>query len=102
MPSPPTTWHSRTGLIALITSQSDSPRDWLRAGQALQRVLLYATAHRISAAFHTQPLELPHLRAEVRATIPSGQFPQMLLRLGNATRGRPTPRRSAPTVLSAE
>ncbi|KUL24601.1 Acg family FMN-binding oxidoreductase [Streptomyces regalis] len=102
MPSPPTTWPSRTGLIALITTQNDSRRDWLRAGQALQRVLLHATAHRAAAAFRTQPLELPRLRTAVRATIPSGQFPQMILRLGNGTRGRPTPRRSAPSVLSAQ
>ncbi|MEU6379842.1 hypothetical protein [Streptomyces sp. NPDC046909] len=101
MPSPPTVWPARTGLIAVITTQNDSRQDWLRAGQALQRVLLYATAHQVSAAFHTQPLELPRLRTEVRATIASGEFPQMILRLGNAPRALPTPRRSATSVLSA-
>ncbi|MFF5497784.1 hypothetical protein [Streptomyces aquilus] len=62
---------------------------------------MHATVHRTAAAFHTQPLELPRLRPEVRATIPSGQFPQMILRLGNTTRGRPTPQRSTLAVLSA-
>jgi hypothetical protein len=101
-PPPPTRWPARTGLIALITTQQDSRQDWLRAGQALERVLLYATAHRVVAAFHTQPLELPRLRAEVRATIADGQVPQVILRLGNAARSRPTPRRSVSSVLSAE
>ncbi|MCX4904031.1 hypothetical protein [Streptomyces sp. NBC_00878] len=101
MPSPPAVWPTRTGLVALITTQQDSRQDWLRAGQALQRVLLWATVHGVAAAFHTQPLELPRLRAEVRAAIPSGQFPQMILRLGHAAGGRPLPRRSAASVLSA-
>ncbi|WP_406164744.1 hypothetical protein [Streptomyces sp. NBC_00996] len=65
-------------------------------------ILLHATAHRVSAAFHAQPLELPRLRPEVRATITSGQVAQMPLRLGNATRTHPTPRRPALSVLSAE
>ncbi|MGX1910059.1 Acg family FMN-binding oxidoreductase [Streptomyces phaeochromogenes] len=101
MPDPPAVWPDRTGLIAVITTQHDSLQDWLRAGQALQRVLLYATAHRVEAAFHTQPLELPRLRAQVRATTASGQFPQLILRLGHAARGRSVVRRPTASVLSA-
>lgn len=40
--------------------------DWLRSGQALQRVLRHAAAHDVMAAFHTQPLELPEPRAAGR------------------------------------
>lgn len=101
MPRPPFVWPARTGLVAVLTTQRDTRRDWLRAGQALQRVLLYATAHRAAAAFHTQPLELPHLRAQIRTTVACGRFPQVILRLGHATRGRPVPRRPVPDVLSA-
>ncbi|MFF1681529.1 Acg family FMN-binding oxidoreductase [Streptomyces sp. NPDC058256] len=102
MPTPPAVWPARTGLVALLSTSRDTRGDWLRAGQALQRVLLYAAAHRVGAAFHTQPLEVPHLRAQVRTTIVAGQFPQMILRLGFVGRGRQTPRRPAAEVLSAD
>jgi hypothetical protein len=101
-PTAPRIWRARTGLIALITTQHDTREDWLRAGQALQRVLLHAAAHRVMAAFHTQPLELPYLRAQVRTQVAGDQFPQMILRLGHATQGRPASRRPAMDVLSAE
>lgn len=95
-------WRARTGLMALIVTQHDTREDWLRAGQALQRVLLHAAAHHVMAAFHTQPLELPYLRAQVRTQVADGQFPQMILRLGPATPGRPAPRRPAVDVLAVE
>lgn len=95
-------WPPGTGLAVLLTTRNDTPQDWLRAGQALQRVLLHATVRWTAAAFHTQPLEIPWLRAQVRTTIARGEFPQMILRLGHATRGRPTPRRQADAVLRPE
>ncbi|WP_089107421.1 Acg family FMN-binding oxidoreductase [Streptomyces hyaluromycini] len=78
-----------TGTVFVLSTPGDGRADWLRAGQALQRVLLYAAARDVVAAFHTQPLELPALRAEVRTWFTPGRFPQMLLRLGHAA---PTPR----------
>lgn len=46
----------RPQLIALET-ESDKPSDWLRAGQALQRLLLTATYYRLQTSFLTQELE---------------------------------------------
>jgi len=43
-------------LIALET-RTDTPSDWLRAGQALQRLLLTATYYGVQASFLTQQLE---------------------------------------------
>ncbi|MCQ4205656.1 Acg family FMN-binding oxidoreductase [Streptomyces longispororuber] len=99
MPDPPEVWSEHTGLVAVLTTCYDTRVEWLQAGQALQRLLLHAAAHRVSAAFHTQPLELPRLRAQVRAGLLFGQFPQMILRLGHTRRGAPTPRRPATDVL---
>jgi len=100
LPTPPVLWPPGTGLVVLLTTAHDTREDWLRAGQALQRVLLHATVRWAVAAFHTQPLEVPWLREQVRTTIARGEFPQMILRLGHVTRGRPTPRRPADAVLS--
>jgi hypothetical protein len=46
----------RPQLIALET-ESDKPSDWLRAGQALQRLLLTATYYGLQTSFLTQELE---------------------------------------------
>ncbi|XRQ14449.1 Acg family FMN-binding oxidoreductase [Actinomadura welshii] len=72
------------GLVILLVSGRDTPADWLRAGQALQRVLLRATGHGLSAAYHTQALQVPELREFIRARFCGDAYPQQLLRLGVA------------------
>src|SRR5690606_36853475 len=71
-----------TGLVAVLTTRNDGPDDWLAAGQALQRVLLHASAYGLSAAFHTPALEMPELREFIRKYVCSGEYPQMITRLG--------------------
>ncbi|MFD1938548.1 MULTISPECIES: Acg family FMN-binding oxidoreductase [Nonomuraea] len=71
-----------TGVVAVMTTRRDSKEEWIATGQALQRVLLYACAFGLSAAFHTQALELPHLREFAREEVCSGEYPQMIMRLG--------------------
>ncbi|MFC4907030.1 hypothetical protein [Actinomadura gamaensis] len=72
-----------TGVVMLLVTGDDTPMDWLCAGQALQRILLRAGAmDDLSAAFHTQALEIPELRAFIRDRFCSGAHPQILLRLG--------------------
>lgn len=76
--------HDATGVVVLLMTSDDGPADWLIAGMALQRVLLRATEADVSAAFHTQVLEIPEFRAFVRARFCGGTHPQMLMRLGYA------------------
>jgi nitroreductase len=89
-------------LLALSTD-SDQPIDWLRAGQALQRVLLTATLHGVSASFLTQPMELSDHQDQSRRwpwRWPFAEVPQMVLRVGYATQPAVfTPRRNAPDVI---
>ncbi|MDA2804995.1 Acg family FMN-binding oxidoreductase [Nocardiopsis suaedae] len=77
------------GTAALLTTVGDGRADRLAAGRALQRVLLTATAGGVSSAFHTQPLEEPHLRAFIGARMCDGAYPQMVLRLGRRREARP-------------
>ncbi|MGH3390465.1 MAG: Acg family FMN-binding oxidoreductase [Actinomadura sp.] len=92
-----------TGVVALLTTVDDTRKDWLRAGQALQRILLRAYAEKgLSAAFHTQALEVPELREFVRGRLCGGDHPQMLLRLGVADTGEPTVRRPAGEVMTGD
>ncbi|MFF7289566.1 hypothetical protein [Streptomyces griseorubiginosus] len=52
------------------------------------------------AAFHTQPLERPELREEVRRKVTAGRYPQMVLRLGRPLHVCPMPRRPLDQVLT--
>ncbi|WP_083974753.1 Acg family FMN-binding oxidoreductase [Herbidospora daliensis] len=71
-----------TGVVAVITTTGDERIDWVQAGQALESVLLYASSRGVQAAFHTQLLEYPHLREFLREKLCSGEYPQVVLRLG--------------------
>ncbi|MEV7281638.1 nitroreductase [Streptomyces sp. NPDC093111] len=85
--------------IALLGTVGDSPREWLAAGQAMQRVLLRATLDGLSASLMSQPLEWPELRSLARDPGSAMGFVHMVLRLGYGPRGRATPRRPVPEVL---
>jgi nitroreductase len=71
-----------SGIVAMLTTPSDGPREWLASGEALQRLLLHASAYGLSAAFHTQALEMAELREFIHRHLCSGEYPQMLMRLG--------------------
>ncbi|HUA31877.1 MAG TPA: hypothetical protein VMC03_23560 [Streptosporangiaceae bacterium] len=87
------------GMIALLTTAVDQPSDWIHAGQALQRVLLTASTCQVSAALHSQPLEIPLLRDFIRVHLTGHAYPQMVLRLGLTSQHGATVRRPAEEVL---
>ena len=69
-------------LIAVIGTFHDLPLARLQAGQAMQRVLLVATAAGLSASFLSQVVEVPATRKQLRELIVGGLWPQTVLRLG--------------------
>jgi nitroreductase len=88
-------FEARPTLLVLSTGH-DRRADWLRAGQALERVLLTATAHGARASLLHQALEWPDLREQVgRAHGDRRAHAQMVLRLGYGPEGPPSPRRTA-------
>ncbi|MEV0181943.1 hypothetical protein AB0I54_22015 [Streptomyces sp. NPDC050625] len=101
-PTPPRRWTGRSGRVAVLSTDRDDRSAWLRAGQALERVLLHAAAQDVMAAFHTQPLEIDPLRVRIRRTLSGGAFPQMILRLGYVPYVRSLPRRPVTDVLAWE
>lgn len=88
-----------TPTVAVLATAGDEPADWLRAGQALERALLEATAAGLAASFMSQALEHPALRARVIAASTTAARPQMLLRIGYGDPVPPTPRRALDAVL---
>ena len=87
--------------IAVLYTPDDQPTDWLRAGQALHRMLLSASAAGVAASFLNQPLEIPRLRAQVRDEWETEGCPQVILRLGRPAEPLPppTPRRPVHDIL---
>ncbi|MEU6577564.1 nitroreductase [Streptomyces sp. NPDC046805] len=85
--------------IALLGTAHDEPADWLRAGQALEHVLLLATLHGLVASMTSQPLEWPELRWVARDPVSAMAHVQMILRLGYGPEGHPSPRRPVAELL---
>ncbi|MFD5462226.1 Acg family FMN-binding oxidoreductase [Kitasatospora sp. NPDC127059] len=78
--------------IAVLTTEHDTPQDWLRAGLALEHVLLAATVQGVRASLLHQAMEWPYLRWEARDPHQGPGYVQILLRLGYGPEGAPTPR----------
>ncbi len=92
--------YERDPQLAVLTTARDEPSDWLRAGQALQRVLLTATAHGLSASFLYQSIELRDMRPESAPAWPWPEIPQIVIRLGYGRPQAAAPRRPLDDVLT--
>ncbi|MEU6378763.1 nitroreductase family protein [Streptomyces sp. NPDC046909] len=85
--------------LALLGTTHDRPEQWLRAGQAMERVLLLATHHGLATSLTSHSLERHDLRELARDPGSAMGFVQMVLRLGYGPPGSATPRRPVRDVL---
>ena len=90
---------SPTGPIGVLMTEQDLEADWLRAGQALESVLVTAASEWAFASLHSRVCEVPRLRAELRRELASAAYPQILLRIGRADTAPLTPRRSVDDIV---
>ena len=86
-------------VTAILVTAADTPTDWLRAGQALNRVLVHAAGTWVFAALNSQPMESPPLRTLVRSRLFLPGAPQMLLEFGRAHTAAATARRPVGDLL---
>jgi hypothetical protein len=89
----------RLPTVAVMATAADRPADWLRVGQALEHVLLIATAWKVRASLMHQALEWPDLRWALRDVHSGPSHVQMLIRLGYGPEGPATPRQPASEAL---
>ncbi|KUO10356.1 Acg family FMN-binding oxidoreductase [Streptomyces sp. DSM 15324] len=88
--------------IAVLSTPHDRRADWLRAGEALQRVLLVATVHGVRTSLLHQALEWPDLRRQLEPSTNAGSArAQMVIRLGYGPEGPASPRRDVRGTLEA-
>ena len=86
-------------VTAILVTPTDTPTDWLRAGQALNRMLVRAAGSWVFAALNSQPMESPPLRTLVRSRLFLPGAPQMLLEFGRAHTAAATARRPVEDLM---
>ena len=84
--------------VVVLHTAGDGVRDWLHAGQALERTLLTATLRGVATTLMTQPLEIPELRLLLDEQV-AGRSVQAIVRLGYGPPSAPSPRRPLADVL---
>jgi hypothetical protein len=74
-------------VIAVLGTVDDDETAWVRAGLALERMLLTATSYDLAASFVNQAVEYPSLRDKVRTLIGRDTWPQLIIRIGHPAEG---------------
>ena len=85
-------------VTAVLVTPGDGEKDWLHAGQALNRLLLRAATQWVFADLNSQPLEDVAARTHIKDCLALPGSPQMLLALGISRTTHPTGRRPAPEL----
>lgn len=85
--------------VLVLHTAGDGPREWLDAGQALERVLLTATVRGLVTTLMTQPVEFADLRGRAQDRV-GGGAPQAILRVGYGPPSVPSRRRPLADVLT--
>ena len=86
-------------LVAVLGTAGNTPADQLRAGHALERVLLTITDLGLAASMLSQPIEVPAAREQLRLALGRSGSPQMVLRIGFGDPAVTTPRRGYELVV---
>ena len=66
-------------VLAVLGTDGDAPRDWLRAGQALERLPLVAVRAGIQASYLNQPVQTSHLRPKLAELLSTPGSPQIVM-----------------------
>ncbi len=67
----------------VLWTERDAPLDWVKAGQALSRLLLSATAYGLATGIQSQPIEVSMVREQINGHLLSEQgHAQVLVRIG--------------------
>jgi hypothetical protein len=86
-------------LVAVLTAHLSGPAADIQAGQALQRVLLTATAEGLVVSFLSQVVEVPDTRGQLGQLISADRSPQAVLRIGHGWPVGSTPRRPVAELI---
>jgi len=86
-------------LVGVLGVAGNLPGDQTGAGQAMQKVLLTATAAGLDTSLISQPIEVAAARDQLRRSLGRAGCPQIVIRFGYGAPGHPTQRRDVADVL---
>ncbi len=81
-------------LIAVVLTESDTPREQLAAGGSMMRLMLQAERTGLASCPLSQAVDLLAFRARVQTLMGWTSYPQMMLRIGYPRPGQPARGRS--------
>lgn len=87
---------------AVLVTPGDGRADWLRAGQALHRLLVHAASKWVFASLFSQPLEAAAIRSEIQRRLALPGAPQLLLQFGLARTTQATARRPPAELIEPQ
>jgi hypothetical protein len=88
-------------MVLVLGTDHDELCDWITAGEAMEAVLLRASALGLAASFLNQPIEEPALRRPISAASHHPGHVQLVLRVGWAPASSATPRRDLDDVVAS-
>ncbi len=88
-----------TRALLVLSTSRDGKEEWVAAGEALQRILLRATAAGLTASYLNQAIEVPQLRSRLREALGEAGLPQVMIRLGYGLEVPAVSRRRVDEVL---
>ncbi len=89
-------------VTAVLTTAADSRSDWVKAGQAMHRLLLHAATRWVFAGLQSQPVESPRTRAELRSRLGLTGYPQLVLQFGRSNAALASARRPVSELWLAD
>ncbi|HEX7353958.1 MAG TPA: hypothetical protein VF288_03895 [Mycobacteriales bacterium] len=96
---PAQTNSGRNQCLLVLCTPGNGPADWVRAGEALERVLLEVAARGYAASPFTSVVEVATTYGELRRALRLAAYPHVLLRVGRAPQTPATRRRKLVDVL---
>lgn len=86
-------------LLGVLMTRNDEARDWIAAGQGMQRALLFATSQGLCAGIMNQSMQVNATRDRIRRLLCRDLWPLAILRFGFGPETPRTPRRILEDVL---
>jgi nitroreductase len=86
--------------MAILATPEDNPYEWVRGGEALERVWLEVVRRGFTMSLFTQTVEVPWIRESLRGELQMAGYPYVVLRIGRAARTPETRRRPLADVLT--
>jgi len=85
-------WYREAPALLIVSTMYDGPEAWIASGRLAVALMLEASLVGVSHCISAAPVEVPNLVPRLRAEIQGARRPQVLMRIGMASKGGELPR----------